>query len=359
MRILFISRSHPPIVGGIEKENSEIFHSLSKLTKVDLMANRLGKWFLPMFLSAAMIRALITLNKYDIVLLGDGVVSVIGCVLKLFYKTPTICIIHGLDLTYNNSVYQRLWVKYFIKRMDKLVAIGNHAIDEGVRRGIPRANFIFVPDGVHVRHPSRQYSKKNLENLIKRPVDGKVLLTLGRLVKRKGVAWFIENVVAGIRQDVIYLIAGSGPDEKNIQSAIMKYKLEDRVILLGSVSEEQKEILYCTADLFIQPNITVEGDMEGFGLVVLEAASYGLTVIASNLEGLKDAIHDGRNGLLLKEHDAKAFTQAITSMLSNDNERTAFGLRAKEYVTKNFSWGHTAAGYMSLFEGILDKRNSN
>ena len=99
---------------------------------------------------------------------------------------------HGLDITYPNRLYQALWVKIFLKKIDRLIAVGNETIRQGVRRGIPVAKFSFVPNGVAVPEQLPKYSKKDLEKLIGRNLPGKVLLTVGRLVKRKGLAWFIN-----------------------------------------------------------------------------------------------------------------------------------------------------------------------
>ena len=119
--------------------------------------------------------------------------GVVGSLLKLFYKKPVACIVHGLDLTYQNFFYQKLWVNIFIKHMDKLISVGNEVINQGVLRGIPRSKFVFVPNGVSVKKSNPDYSIQDLEKLVGRKISGGVLLTLGRLVKRKGVAWFIKR----------------------------------------------------------------------------------------------------------------------------------------------------------------------
>ena len=74
--------------------------------------------------------------------------------------------------------------------------------------------------------------------------------------------------------------------------------------MLGYVTDETRDILFNTCDVFVQPNIKVAGDMEGFGISVIEAASCEIPVIASNIEGLKDAIKDGQNGFLVESGNA-------------------------------------------------------
>jgi len=153
--------------------------------------------------------------------------------------------------------------------------------------------------------------------------------------------------VPRLSKDITYIIAGEGKEAAEILSTIHKHNLQDRVYCLGRVSDKEKELLLCTADVFIQPNIQVAGDMEGFGLVVLEAAMHGLVVIASRLEGLKDAICEGQNGLLVDPGNAREYKEIIESVLGNPSERKALGLKAKRYVINNYSWPLIAEKYLN------------
>lgn len=357
MRILFISRTYPPVVGGIEKQNYEISRSLSELCDVDLVVNTKGKRYLPIFIIHVLISSVFKLPRCDVVVLGDGVLGIVGYLFKIFSNKPVVGIIHGLDLTYRNPLYQKLWINIFVKRLDKLIAVGNETIRQGVLRGIPRSKFYFVPNGVSLKKALPDYSRKDLEKLLGREIKGGVLLTLGRLVKRKGVAWFIEEVIPALKKDLVYIVAGEGKEKKSIIALIHKYNLQNRVLILGSVTGKQKELLYCTADLFIQPNIEVEGDIEGFGLTVLEAASYGLPVIASELEGLRDAINSGENGILIESGDNSRFREEIEELLENDEKRKQLGINAKKYVEKNFSWESISRKYLGVLEEVVKSNN--
>jgi len=353
LNILFISRAYPPIIGGIERQNYEIFKCLSKENNVGLIANTKGKKMLPIFGIFALMKLFYMLHKYDIVLLGDGALGIIGWIIKFFSQKPVVCIVHGLDLTYPNVIYQKLWVNVFLRKMDKLIAIGNETINQAALRGIPRSNLIFVPNGVSIKKTLPTYSRKDLEKLIGREIHGKVLLTLGRLVKRKGAAWFIEEVIDKSCDSFIYIVAGDGAEKSNIITIIKKNGLQSRVFYIGAVSDKEKEVLYSTVDLFIQPNIKVPADMEGYGLVVLEAASYGLPVVASNIEGLKDAINDGVNGILVQERNAAQYKKAIAFFLKNDEYRKQFGTKARRYVMKYYSWENVATRYVNILKQLL------
>jgi len=352
MNILFISRAYPPVIGGIEKQNFEIAQALSRICNVSVISNTRGKRFLPLFLPYATFRALIAARKYDVVLLGDGVLGVTGYLLKLLTRKPVACIIHGLDLTYKNTIYQRLWVKFFILHIDKLIAVGNETIHQGVLRGIPESKFVFIPNGVAPASQGKKYTRNELEALIGKKVKGHILLTLGRLVKRKGISWFINNVVSMLDEEIIYIIAGTGKEEPNILSAIQNNHLQDRVFLIGEVSDKEKQLLFSTTDIFIQPNIKVAGDMEGFGLVVLEAAASGCVVIASRLEGLTDSIQHGQNGFLVTPGNAEEYREKIESVLDNPQDKDAFGKQARVYVKSNYSWPLIAKKYLDVLVSL-------
>jgi len=349
MNLLFISRSFPPVTGGIEKQNAEIARALSCLCTVRLIANRKGKFLLPLFLPYATLRALLCLRRQDAVLLGDGVLGVTGFILKLFTRKPVVCITHGLDLTYPGSIYQSLWVRTFLPRLDRLIAVGNATLTQGVQRGIPAARFVFIPNGVSAPPPPRRnHTRADLAAFIGRTPGSTVLLTLGRLVRRKGVTWFVENVVPCLDSDVTYIVAGAGPEHARIAAAIAKQGLADRVVLLGRVTEADKELLFHTADIFIQPNIPVSGDIEGFGLVVLEAAAHGLVVIASRLEGLGDAITDGENGFLVGPGDTRAYCTRIAALTGDRDGMKTFGRHARNHTIDNNTWSLIAHRYLEV-----------
>ena len=159
----------------------------------------------------------------------------------------------------------------------------------------------------------------------------RILLTVGRLVPRKGVKWFVEHVMAKLPENVVYAIAGTGPDEQAIRDSIRAIgSAGTRVRLLGRVDDETRTALYTGADIFVMPNLPVGGDMEGFGLVALEAATAGALVVASDLEGIRDAVLEDETGVLCPSGDAECFVARITTLLGDDAERARL---AQQYAT--------------------------
>ncbi len=358
LKVLFISRAYPPTIGGIENQNYELSQWLPRVAEVKTIANPYGKKFLPIFFIWALIKSLWIMKDYDVLLLGDGVLAPLAWIIKTVYHKPVVSIVHGLDITYPLSIYQKLWVKFFLKKMDKLIAVGKETIRQGVQRGLNEKQFVFIPNGIDPQKFQGDYSRNDLSRITHLDLQNKkIILTLGRLAKRKGVSWFIENIVPNLDKNIIYIIAGDGEDKTKILKTIKKNNLQKKVKLFTQLNDEERKILYNTVDLFVQPNITVEGDMEGFGLVVLEATAGGRVVVASALEGLKDAIQDGKNGFLVESANQEKWLKKIEIILADDSFREIFGQRAQKYVTENYHWKKIAQQYKEALEKTVKNEN--
>lgn len=357
MNILFISRAYPPVTGGIENQNYALSKWLPRYATVTTIANRHGKKMLPFFIPYVTAKALFTAHRYDIVLLGDGVLSLVGYILKLAYPhKPVVSIVHGLDLLYHNALYQTFWTKRFLPALDGLIAVSQETRATGIAKNIPAEKIIVLPNGIETEALQGDYSRVDLEKLLDEKLEDKqVLLTTGRLAKRKGAAWFIREVLPRLPRSVIYVLAGAGPEEEPIRSAIRETQTEKQVRLLGRVTDETRNLLLHTADIFIQPNIRVPGDMEGFGIAVIEAAACQRPVIASNLEGLKDALCHDESGLLVEPESPEAFEQAILPLIENETARRALGERAARYTETHYHWKNIAQRYIEALEVFIQK----
>lgn len=357
MNILFISRAYPPVTGGIENQNYELSVWLARFASVTTLANHHGKKALPVFLPYIIVRTLLTAHRYDIVLLGDGVLSIVGFFLKACYpKKAAVSIVHGLDLTYRNSFYQALWVKHFLPSLDGLIAVSRETRATAIAKNIPEEKIVVIPNGIEPGALQGRYERKDLEKLLGEDLaDKQVLLTTGRLVKRKGAEWFIRAVLPQLPVSVIYVLAGAGAEEENIRTALRETSAEGRVRILGRVSDADRNLLLNTADIFIQPNIRVPGDMEGFGIAVIEATACKRPVIASNLEGLKDALCQNESGILVEPENAGAFEEAILRLINNEDERRALGERALHYTETHYHWNIIARLYVEALGTFIKK----
>jgi len=294
----------------------------------------------------------------DHIHLGDALLSPLGLILKSLFKRPVSVTVHGLDVTWKFRLYQFL-VPRCLKRLDKIICVSEQTRKECIIRGVDEEKIVVIPNGVDPEEfyitEGRLGLKEDLSNRLKIDLGNKkILLSVGRLVERKGFHWFISETLPraiGKRGDVLYLIVGKGPFAGKIRETVRDHDLRDHVLLLGEVDNGTLRLLYNVSDVLVMPNIKVEGDIEGFGLVALEAASCGLPVVASNLEGIKDAIKHEKNGFLIEPYDAQEFTNVIIKLLKNDEKRQKFGEEAKIFVLQNYSWKTISRRHLEEFTG--------
>ena len=147
-----------------------------------------------------------------------------------------------------------------------------------------------------------------------------MLLTVGRLIERKGVLWFLDEVftlVVARHPACRYEIVGDGPQRAAIEDSIREHGWEERVRLHPDASDAEKEKIVARADVFVAPDIAVPGDMEGFGIVCLEAAACGVPVAAARLDGLADAVVKGETGSFFEPSDASGCAACVDLLLSS------------------------------------------
>ena len=352
MKILFITRCYPPVTGGMENLSYQVTTNFSKVAETFIIANKKGKRNLPFFIPWALIKGLILSRKVDVVHLGDPVLSIIGFAIKKIFKKPVVITLHGLDITLKSKIYQ-FYLRIFGKKFDKYICISRQTEKEAKKNNFP--NTVIIPIGIDLPKAVKR-SRNDLEKILRASLsEKKVLLTVGRLVKRKGMQWFIENVLPSSGENAVYIIVGEGEEKDNILRSADKQGLSDRVFALGKVSDKELKTIYNNSDIFVMPNIRVSGDMEGFGMVALEAAAYGLPVVASDMEGIKDAIQDRQSGLLVASRDVAKYSQTINSLLANNDARVQFGSKAKQFVKDNYSWGTIVHKYRQVFQNISEK----
>lgn len=364
MRILFISRKYPPSVGGMERMSYCLLRELGKKTETDSIVWGHSQMFLPIFLLKAILQAFININlikrRYDAILLGDALLSPVGLFIKRFVRIPVICIAHGLDITFKNRLYQRILIPS-VRKMDAVICVSDNTKKECMSRGVAPGKIRYIPNGAEPcpveLHPGSLRSElKSMGHSLQG--DCRILLTVGRLVRRKGVAEFIEHAFGDLKRSnpgLIYLIAGKGREKKRIEGVICKEGFGGSIFLLGSVDQNLLCSLYASADIFIMPNIHVPGDVEGFGIVALEASSYGLPVVGTGIEGIRDAVRDGENGFLVPTGRYDIFTDRINYLLNNNEIRSAMRAKARA-VAEKFSWNNIADRYIKTLQDVIGSR---
>lgn len=348
-KILFISRKYPPSIGGMEAYTKNLLDSLRPDYQIDTVLHGGNQLQLIWFLPAAFLRSLV-LNlgsRYDLIYVCDSLLAPLGIALRALFKAKAFVTVHGLDITFPNPLYQRI-IPPLVSRYDRVICVSRNTRKECEKRGIPPSICTVIPNGINISEYYLDTDRKQLRIKLQETIrmelkDKKIILTAGRLVARKGIGWFIENVLIKLDENFIYLIAGDGPLKKELENAIRKTGSQKKVKLLGRVEDGLLRLLYNSADIFVMPNRKIEGDPEGFGIVAIEAASCGTPVLASDIDGLSDAVLDGKTGWLIKDHaQADGFLEKIR------NPRLQRG-EVREWA-KDFSWQRIAGRYREEIE---------
>lgn len=346
--ILFITRKFPPMIGGMENFSAGLCSILAE--QCDLVALKRGQKHLIWWVPLAIVRGMIKARQAAVVHIGDGVLAWVGVIINKFSHKPISITVHGLDLTYHKYWYQKfIWPA--LKHYDKIVCVSNYTAAILKQHGISESLIKVIPNAVFMEEWDIEKDRMAVRKLIDigNNTDKYIMLTVGRLVKRKGVRWFVDQVMPILPAEIIYLIVGSGPDYDAIQEEIQKHDLKNKVFLLGRVSDEELHQLYGGADLFLMPNIPIKNDMEGFGIVALEAAAAGLPVLVSDIEGMRDAVVDGRTGYLVESSNVQAWKQAINRI----RQSSSFSAdQVKATVKASYSWQTVGDQYVKLFNKL-------
>ncbi len=372
MRLLFVSHSFPPPdapmsnVGGMQRVATELHAALEKRDDVTMRTLALRsswKWVhlrAGLFLASLAVR----LQREARVHEADAILfTSITTALPLLLASRRLkargvrlaAIAHGLDVTDPNPAYQ-MAVRRLCRVLDVVMPVSRATGKELIARGLSRGRMQVVPNAVDVDRFTRDTADhtreptSKIESAPSLPVDAFLLVGVGRLVRRKGFAWFIENVMPKLPDRVVLWLAGDGPERQAIEAAIARNALQQRVRCLGKISEEELIALYKMGQLFVMPNINVPGDMEGFGIVMLEAGVCGLPTLAADLEGIRDVIEEGVNGWFAPSGNAKAFVDRIQRLLDAPDELRRASKRTAEYVSSTYRWNTTAQRYLDILK---------
>lgn len=378
MRLLYVSHSFPlpgrPLsnVGGMQRVAVDLHRALARRTDIELFSLCLesdARWtgVLTAGFLARLLREVpraVREQHIDAVLFSSMVTASVVLVLGRRLRRVgvlTAAIPVGRDITLANPLYQKI-VHRVLRQLDLILPISRATAQTALERGADPNRVHVVPCGVEFpelkAEEDRAAAKAELVSRLRAlghriDPEALLLLSVGRHQERKGFHWFIEHVVPRLPDGAVYLLAGTGPMTPVIEDLVAVRGLRDRVHLLGQVDEEMLVALYRGSDLFIMPNIHVPGDIEGFGVVMIEAGAAGLPVIAADIEGIRDVITPGENGTLVPSGDADAFLRAIERYRDDPALRMAESKRAERLVRSRFGWDGIAEQHLAHIGAAL------
>ena len=377
MDLLIVTWNYPPRRGGIENLLGSLCEEFQKSRSVQIItayardaAKEKNVFRAPLpgliaFAVYAVWRGAFLLardRKLRIVFGGSALVAPLVLLLARLFACRAVVQIHGLDVAYRRLIYQLLCV-HWLKSCDQVVANSRFTARLAQTRGVSRDRTVIIPPGVGVE----RFDKRMDVAAAKRGwgIEGKkIILFVGRLARRKGVKEFIESSLVDIVREIpetVFLIAGDNPTASlahhddvasEIKAVVSDLRLEDHVRLLGSINEEDLIKAYHACDLVVLPALNVNDDVEGFGIVALEAAAAGKPVVATRVGGIPDAVQDGETGVLVEPDDYRALSRTIVALLNSVEQGASLGESGRRRATEKSTWSHIAARYEAAFRGM-------
>ena len=245
-------------------------------------------------------------------------------------------------------------LRYLLRKMECLVAVSKVGGKEFKDIGFPESQIEHIPNGVALPHDG----KANYGQV-------KRVITTARLSKEKGIDILLKAWGSVVRQEkkLKLVIVGDGPLAGELKNLSRFLKVKEYVEFTGMVQSPTEYLR--EADLFVLPSRA-----EGLSNALLEAMSYGLPCIATNVGGNTEMIGEdkhqeinpgkfivARNGLLVNPEDVEGLSEAMLYLIQNQSEREAMGNKGRQYIAKNYSIDLIADKYIALYQRILDRKS--
>ena len=346
-KVLFIARKWPPAVGGMEVYSYELVNELRGRTTLDLRklpgrpdGRPPSFWSLTGFGITTALSLLAKGTDCDVAHGGDMAVWPLVWLAKLRNRQiQPVLSAHGTDiaLAHRRGILAglyRVYVSLGAWLLPSVVVLANSKATANLCRNIGFSSVLVVPLAARIKTDTQRAPEP-------------FLLFVGRLVPRKGCAWFIRNVLPKLNLKFKLVVAGPvwNADEEQALA-------EPRVEFRGAVLGDELIHLYQAATAIVIPNIDIGiNGFEGFGLSAVEGAAAGGVVLASRLHGICDAVHDGVTGFLLTAEDSDAWVNKISEVTNWTQERRqAFVDRSRATIACDYSWPRVANETVAVYQ---------
>jgi phosphatidylinositol alpha-1,6-mannosyltransferase len=182
----------------------------------------------------------------------------------------------------------------------------------------------------------------------------KIILTTARLIERKGIDTVIKALPLVIKEipNVRYVIIGEGRFKGKLKQISQEIGMDKYINFVGKVPYSALNDYYNLSDIYVMPSKGTLPDIEGFGIVFLEANACGKAVIGARTGGVPSAILDGETGLLIKERDPLELSKVIIRLLKNDELRNRLGRQGRKRVLESANWDVVARRIFELIQKV-------
>ena len=270
-------------------------------------------------------------------------------------------VLRTVALTHGHEVW---WAKVFpfnllLRRIGSTVDVLTY-LGEFTRKAISKAlsaraqsAMVKIAPGIDVEHFIPTDASPLRESL--GLTDKKVIVSVGRLVHRKGQDHLIEAMPEILKNvpRAHLLLVGEGPYREHLQNLVHQLKLESSVTFIGRIQYQDLPMYICVGDIFAMPSRSrlMGLEVEGLGIVYLEASSCGLPVLAGDSGGAPDAVIQNETGLVVSGTDNKEIASAAVALLTNLEASQKMGTVGRQWIVDNWRWEI----WSKAFEELLKK----
>jgi phosphatidylinositol alpha-1,6-mannosyltransferase len=267
-----------------------------------------------------------------------------GLIAYLAGVRPLVILAHGAELLPTVDRWRRPLWKALQRRVlenAKLVIANSEYTHQLVSTLAPKARVETIPlavDPVRFAPGDRETAKSKFG------VTGKrVLCTVSRIHRYKAhdtVLRALTNLAPEEREQLVYLVAGTGPYQQELKKHAIELGIESQVRWLGFVSEKELPQVYLASDLFVlcTRDAPEERSIEGFGMVFLEAQSCGTPVVGTRTGGIPAAIQEGEGGWLIEPDDTRTLTDIVRQLIRSPESFRIAGRQARQRVLRENTW---------------------
>jgi phosphatidylinositol alpha-1,6-mannosyltransferase len=251
---------------------------------------------------------------------------------------------HGEELTTwgNGGKYKAM--RFVLRHADQIIANSDFTQDKLLSMGVRGGRIALINPGVDVERFRPGLECNDLKTKIGLQPGEKLLLSVGRLSRRKGFDMVIRSLPELIKQgiNVRYALIGIGEDQEYLEKLSHESGIANHVHMLGHVSPEDLPRWYNASDVFVMPNRTINGDTEGFGMVFLEAAACGRPAIAGMAGGTGAAVQNKITGYIVDATSPAPIIEVLQCILSNADLANTIGQAGLKRAQQDFDWTRVA-----------------
>jgi phosphatidylinositol alpha-1,6-mannosyltransferase len=279
-------------------------------------------------------------SRFDVVVAGAAYPNgVVAALVASLIRRPLVVIAYGEDVSVaRRSRFALLCLSRVWRTAHTVIAISSFTRDEILAQGALAATCHVVPPGIGPGPFDATGSAQRRAFRERHHLTGPVLLTVARLEERKG-----HDVVIGAIAELAdlhaleYVVVGSG-DQTTLRALARRYGIEQRLTILEHLDQQQLAEAYAGADVYVMMSRTAtDGEVEGFGIVYLEAAASGLPCIAGDQGGAPDAVLHGVTGFCVDPEDIAAVARAVRLLVDRPDLAHTMGIAGRERVHAEFT----------------------